>query len=41
MGFKNSNYRIFLNKDQYNNLIQNGNMLKKERISNQEMKLLL
>ena len=25
-GLKNSNYKIFLNKNQYNNLIQNGNI---------------
>ena len=25
-GLKNSNYKIFLNKNQYNNLIENGNI---------------
>ena len=44
---KNSNYKIFLNKNQYNNLIENGNIkyrltdAKKRMNLMQEMELLL
>ena len=44
---KNSNYKIFLNKNQYNNLIQNGNIkykltdAKKRMNLQREMGLLL
>ena len=41
MNLKNSNYKIFLNKNQYNNLIQNGNIKYKLTDAKKRMKISL